>query len=261
MDERIGFLVEKMATNESTAEARFALLGIVSCGSNAVPALAAAIGHGEVCAQVLEALRMIGPEAEEAIPVLMHVMTCGAPESRDAARNALAAIGPNAIPCLMRVVRTERNSQTRINAALALAQIGAAAVPVTIELLQNGSTLQRKWACKVLKEMGAAATDSVPVLIDVLLDGDEDLHTGAYLALASIGSKASEAVAVLTDALESPEHSRHRYRIVAVLGAIGPDASMAIPALTRIMWRSRYSYLRQYARKALESIEMSNSFE
>jgi HEAT repeat protein len=110
----------------------------------------------------------------------------------------------DAIEGLARALRDE-NEEIRINAALALGNIG-----------------------------GKEAAVAVPVLREGLKQPDEGIRTQAAAALKNIGPQAAPAVPDLIAAL-SDKSSRMRVLAAVALGAVGKDAESAIPSLVHVL--------------------------
>src|SRR5947209_1154920 len=108
-------------------------------------------------------------------------------------------------------------------ASRALSQIGAAAVPAVLQLLQDPDPSWRRRGLWILGGMGGEAEAAVPVLIGGLQDAD-------------------------------PEW---RWEIASHLFSIGPRAKPAIPAVTRAL-KDRSSKVRIMAAKALKKIDPAN---
>jgi HEAT repeat protein len=79
-------------------------------------------------------------------------------------------------------------------AADALARIGPAAVPALLEALHSPDPEVRAKAANVLGRMGPDARDSVPELIRLLDDPDERVRKTVIRALGRIGPAAQDAV-------------------------------------------------------------------
>lgn len=101
-------------------------------------------------------------------------------------------------------------------------------VPRLIEKLSKDEKAgQRKAAAKALGEMGAKAQLAVPALVKALNDAESSVRDEAERALTKIGEPA---VVALLPGLKDPDEFV-RLRIVSVLGGIGPEAKLALPAL------------------------------
>ena len=156
-----------------------------------------------------------GAEAATAVPDLIAVLNRVPDPVRIAATYALGAIGApaveplaavlrgsgDALPRLLRGVGRSRQAQWREQALVmddaghALAAIGAAALPVLVDLLQDASEWARVNAAFALGEMDAAAHDAVPALAAALDDPSHFVVRTAADALGAIG--AAEAAAPL----------------------------------------------------------------
>lgn len=82
-------------------------------------------------------------------------------------------------------------------AADALARIGPPAVPMLVQSLKSSDLEVRRQACKVLMRMGPDAKEAVPELTNLLDDEDEELRRMAAIALGRIGPDAGDAVPAL----------------------------------------------------------------
>jgi HEAT repeat protein len=181
---------------------------------------------------VAEAIGQFGTSAAAAVPDLVARLQ-DAPV-RAAVLDALGRIGPaakEAVPALLPVLR--ESSPLRFAAALALARIGGegarAAVPHLLPGLKSGDEKSRWDATVILWTMGPDARDAVPALLESVRAGNDM----AVDALAAVDRKA--AVPVLVERrLKHGDPAFRRYAAEA-LGAAGPDAAEAVPALTELL--------------------------
>ena len=156
-----------------------------------------------------------GAEAAAAVPALVATLNRVPDPVRIAATYALGAIGApaleplaavlrgsgDALPQLLRGVGRSKQAVWREQALVmddaghALAAIGAAALPVLVDLLRDASEWARVNAAFALGEMDAAAGDAVPALAAALGDPSHFVVRTAADALGAIG--AAEAAAPL----------------------------------------------------------------
>jgi hypothetical protein len=105
-------------------------------------------------------------------------------------------------------------------------------------------------ALRPLGERGAAALDGLAAL---LKDPEPGVRMMAAATLASIGTKAAPAVPALLAACDVPDqHVQVQRSLADALGAIGPDARAALPALRRLQKIPRVQW---NADAAIERIE------
>ena len=150
----------------------------------------------------------------------------------------------------------------RLDAAYALGEIGAAAVPHLVEVLRreaqaslqnNLDTSQTNpsqlYSVYALSAVGAAA---VPALLELLQDENWWMRAAAAAILGDIGQPAPPAIAALTAALRD-ESAWVRRNAAEALGIIGPDAAQAVPELLALL-ADEQSWVRHNAVSTLARI-------
>lgn len=152
---------------------------------------------------------------------------------RAAAAETLGRIGggsEQAAQSLVRAIEDVHGGVT-VQAANALSQLGAKAVPVLLPLLKN--PLYRDLAISVLGEIGPDAAPAVPALVSLLNDDDEELLREVFIALATIGPGASSSVSDLQRILQDSDAGFSRAGAAYVLGNIGDKS--CLPVLKEIL--------------------------
>ena len=164
-----------------------------------IPPLVAALGdeNAAVRSSAVEAIGAYGPLAKAAVPALVAALHSADDGFRMAAARALGAIGPAA----------------------------KAAGPSLVGLLDSDSGALQATAAWALGKI--QWNEAVPHLLTAIEHPDGELNDSAKVALAHLGSIA---VPGLIDKLGHADH-RVRLRVVDALGAIGPAARDALPAL------------------------------
>jgi len=219
----------------------------------------------------------IGPEAEDAVPILIKLLQDQDAEGfvRANAATALGKIGEGAskaVPALINALR-DQDKYVRKDAAEALEKIGTPRtiktvkdryrvviplgwigsedeVPALIQALQNKDKDVRVNAIVTLGQI--ESEDVVPVLIDALQDQDGWVRVNAAWTLGQRGESASKAVPILIKALRDQDEWV-RYHAAMALGEIGESASKAVPALVNAL-QDQDKYVRRYATGALGKI-------
>jgi HEAT repeat protein len=170
-----------------------ALARIGSAAQAAVPALIAALsGTGEeleddVRRPAALALGQIGPAAVSAIPALIEALRQSPSRMQFTVAKAVKDIGPeHAIAALIPLLADEKAGW---GALYVLHEIGAAAVPELIAVLNSGDRLTRFHAYLTFRTIGligVQAQSAVPVLIRFLRDDDSTVRREAVKALDRI---------------------------------------------------------------------------
>ena len=129
------------------------------------------------------------------------------------------AADPAEIQSLAQGLRSS-DATTRYRASLALAKIGAAAVPALIEALHDKDYQARIAAANALRDMKGAATPAVPALAENLsYSADRELGYPPKDPSLYAGSPSLQV----------------RWCAVASLGHVGPGALPAVPALLEML--------------------------
>jgi HEAT repeat protein len=175
------------------------------------------------------------------------------PFVRVSAARALAALPPApeiTLPILEKSLK-EADAETAQYALDALASIGPQAVPRLIDLLKHKRL--RVKVVYVLGQIGPGAAPAVDELAKLVGDKDDNLATEAVLALGKIGPDAKPAVPELTKALDRAD-CPNAHAIIYTLGRIGPNAASAEPLLLKAM-KSKDASLSVVAAWALTKID------
>jgi HEAT repeat protein len=257
----------------------------------AVPALTRALrdAHRGTREMAALALGRIGPEAAPAVPALMELLKDEDANVQCRAAQGLGGIGPKAraaIPILLRVLES-KDQFASASAAFALGDIGANAervVPALIRTLQHEGMSARVAAAAGLGKYGEQAKAAIPALIDVLKRDDCWLVLErASDALKGLGPPAVEtATTALIEALKDQSKKVRRttafslgmvdaegksvpdlirvlqedaeagYAAARALGAMGPRAKSAVPALVKALENKS---IHREAAEALQKID------
>lgn len=171
------------------------------------------------------ALGSMGRRGQQAVIPLAELLTeDDVPAVRDAAGEALALIGPPALPALQKLLKDE-NAEVRARAALSLGKMGAAARPAVEDL-------------------------------DFALDDDDGwVRIRAAEALWRITGKTDSLVPALIEELKNPQR-QIRMQAYRLFKELGPKARSAEFALKRLL-SDRRGYVRSAATKALRVIQAS----
>lgn len=217
-------------------------------------------------AELLIDVSVCTPPVVDALMLLCQSPDCG---HRGMAADALGRIGSTARPAVTLLVRllADRevyivdgdfygNGGTRFEpgarASLALAQIGAAAVPALRAALKSDQSITRQRAAESLGSIGKAARPALPELAAALNDLSPVVRAAAAEALGKIGDADSGSVVALVRALGD---SRLAVRAAAAtaLGDLGPAAKECVPQLSKLQ-DDPYELARDAAKEALRKI-------
>lgn len=170
----------------------------------------------------------------------------------------------------------------REEAAIALGQRGAEAIPPLAELLTSRDADARWWAARALAE--ANGEEALPLLVDILDDADPDVRACACLALgrigdgraapslaASLGDQSPFVASIAADALsmigepavdvlaESLGARETHTRLLAVRALSRIKSQAAIGPLFGVLEDPSY-LVRHYAQEALEALGLGMVF-
>ncbi len=201
------------------------------------------LGQGQIPRSVRKAvavaLASIGPRARDAVPDLIPLLQDAVWPVRVSAAGALGMMGPfaqDAIPALEAAAQDEVfGAQSRIASANALWRIDpehSLTVPIFQEVLNNGTSEQRKDVAGRIAQMGPRVADwAIPTLIPLLDGEDLEVREAVIVALCNVGVESQQAVEAVLKTLRPElaanskrpwEISRYFYHLVE--NARGPAA-------------------------------------
>lgn len=225
----------------------------------AVPSLIAALNDTgfDVAHWSASALGKIGPGAKAAVPALRKFLKSNVSSNFITAAVALGQIGPDAkdaIPDLLEAAEKGMHSNYRYEPAYSLWAINQhkQAVPLLMKMLKDTWYHNPGTVAYSLGRIGPDAKEAVPALEHLLRDPGSLVASQAALALWQI-SKHKNAIPTLIGLLKH-ESSTERSHAAWRLGAIGPEAKEAIPALEEGLRHDR-TYIPHYCLEALEKID------
>jgi len=189
---------------------------------------------------VVFALGLMGPKAEQATPVLAAILKDTRTRSsvRLSAITALARIAPPqvATPAIRRVMEASVDDLECFRSGRALAKL--ADTENLLGLLQHEEELVRVsaavgLACERSSRHQHFSAVVVPVLVKALRAQDCRYFDWVIEAIGALGPEAKDAVPALIDLLGNTANVS-REKAARALGQIGPGAKAAIPALVEL---------------------------
>jgi HEAT repeat protein len=200
---------------------------LAKIGPSATTAIVALITDGDqhILRIATVTLRMMGPAAGEVVPALLDIFKkVGVPDVRaqTAAAIALREIGSAAVPSL---VAGLEHPDLYVRRA-AVQALGMRAMPVAVRALAGAlKDSERVVRLAAAQALGwPMAAEAVPALIASLKDPDLVVRRAVARALGDMGPAATEAVPALTVALEDPNLDV-REETVEALRKIGPTTT------------------------------------
>lgn len=168
---------------------------------------------------------------------------------RFCAAQALAALGPQGIPALVKALY-DPDGNVRDPAERALGKIGRPAIPALIPVLRQPDVHARCSAATALGWMYSAGSPAVPDLVKMLRNPDPKVRRCAAGALGMIGSP--RAVPGLRALLSDPD-SQVRLSAMTSLSFIKPPPRGAVPDVIKML-KDPNSFIRLEAPLALGTI-------
>jgi HEAT repeat protein len=208
---------------------------------------------------IIQLLVTFGPDAKEAVPVLLKLLDHPEKWTRLSAGQALARIDPEKGRAALPLFRDEAQSRiqgTYPDAALVrldpedpqpVVRLAAAVDRVSDAAL-------RPQAIGVVGQLGPAAKKAAPALARALKDDDVAIRLSAAESLWRVTGETKDALAVLSAALTGAEKEEMRTKAAAVLGEMGPAAKDAVGALREAAGHGDMT-VRRAAGNALRKVE------
>lgn len=244
-------------------------------GTNALPYLVKwiatpteSVRQTDYASRALGAFRILGPTAAPAIPDLIKLVG----PNRNRAAEALARIGPAAIPALTNKLlesalaanTASRNARGGrrfgdlaqiqiVQALMVMDEDARPAIPALIFLLQHNPASDHAQAATALAFIGRRQPEVVVPALSGLVRGSSGQRLAEIVAaLASFGTNASPSVPELLGKAQDPDPFT-RSRVAAALKQIAPDMKNVLTPLIENM-RDSNSTVRQQALYSLAQL-------
>lgn len=202
------------------------------------------------------------PEAIPASPKTVEdwkrVFDQGQEAQKLQAIKGLRAVGAEAVPVLVNAL-DDPSDVVRAEAIRALASLAPAhaelAVPKLLELAQkDGAFVDDEWPNWILafKALGRFGKDALPVLEKEWEGSTPEKRAVLCVAFSELGPAAAPAVPKLVELIEKDEPVNRR-QAVGALVAIGPAAAPAVPVLRKVLYHEDF-HTQYWACRALGAI-------
>ena len=215
-------------------------------------------GMGER-ATLIVALGMIGPDAKDAVPVILRVVDDAkvAEWESQYAAVAFGQIGADAepaIPYLMKHLRKATDNKWRGKIAHSLAQVGKASVPVLVEAIADEQAGLAEFVQSSLAEIGQ---DAVPAVITAVQSSNPLMRERAAFTIALLSEQNPSAIAAhLNEITPLLGDKNYKVRLSALdtLGILGSRAVSAIPQIEELKQDPESKQVREAAKEVLKNL-------
>jgi HEAT repeat protein len=163
-------------------------------------------------------------EAQTKLAPFLKRLKANDPQVRaDAIADIARLDAPTAVPALVEVLAIP-DEDMRLQAAMALGELGAPAVPALQTALADRDAAVRFYAVWALGLAGPAAKPAAPAVVARLRDADSDVRYKAAFALGHIGVESDDTVAALIGVLQDADETVASEAAVALV-RLGPHAA------------------------------------
>ena len=232
-----------------------AAIAIGKIGKPAVPALRELLGGTNKDARfyAIWALGWVGPDAADAAPDLIKAMADKDDNIRRKAAYSLGRIAasPKKTIDVLLAAFKDPHEDVRQAASDALAKFGKDAVPGLLEALKDTDVKVRLQAARAVHEMGTDAKDAAPLLRDLLLAKDSGNEVNDYAQALSKLGKAG--VPALIDAFKDDRANVQQ----AAFAALHQSGADAVPALVDALGDKKAT-VRRLAAQVLMPLRVSD---
>ncbi len=204
----------------------------------------------------VETFTLLGPRGAPAVPALLRLTREPSDLLRMKTAQAFGAMGGQAnlaIPALAEMLLFDDSPIARDAAGEALARIGVEAVPVLVQLLDDVEVEVRTRAATALGTMGRPARAAVEPLSKRLKDESAAVRILAAQSIWQITRESDGIVPTVVRGL-TEEDRQLRIRAFRLLSQMGSKGESARPLLQELQSDDR-AYVRDAARKALQRLD------
>ena len=211
--------------------------------------------------ETLNEIGRYGPEAKDAVPVLLKLLGDADPEVKRTAMATLSKVGTAGkehVELLVPLLKDAGFPAGRQFALDALAVLGAdarPALPALLGLLQDMTPATRLKAIGIVAAVGAdAKATAFTPLLELLRDPDAEVAKAAADALSKLGKPTKSELPTLTTFVSDKGEPVRRYALLA-LTDLGDEARPALPAILHVLEKDPSAPLRLLALEALLKVQ------
>lgn len=206
----------------------------------------------------LEAIWLLGPQGDVAVPFLMRILRNPRESelSRRNAAQALGAIGPRSEPAAVALgesVFADPSPAVRDRAAEAIGEIGPRAMPFILPLVTHRDPAVRVRGALAAAELGTSGTPLLPPLLANLGDADARVREASVTAVAAIAPDHPRIIPIAISLL-AEEDRDVRSRALKLLNRLGPRVADHREQLVRLLDDPRET-VRRTARRLLDRLD------
>jgi HEAT repeat protein len=254
--EAVPSLFELLADEGQRPRAARVLGGMTHAAEKIVPQVNALLptADSSLCGYLLAIVGKLGPAAKGTVPeILRRLARDRSEETRRAAFAALRTLGPEAkeaIPVLLEAAKDPK-APGHSEAFWTLGHVGAGSkevLDVLVGVLRDrkvgrpGRADGRSAAAWALARLGPAAKPAIPALRAALLDDDAIVRVHATAALVAAGEDSEAHFRLLLRAWRDTYDPEESYSILPqlldALGLLGSRAAPAVPRLVELLERT-----------------------
>jgi HEAT repeat protein len=218
----------------------------------AVPVIAADLSHEHPGTRQKAALEIqqLGPDAKEAIPALMEALRKG--NVPVALGPAIRAVGPDAIPPLLKMMESEPEPIfRRAVSVLEDFDLPADVAPRLAAMLSSPNDFVVEGAISVLSKLGPKGSAAIPTALSLLKSPRRPARLQALRFLGRTGS--SEVASALAGFLKDPEPNI-RADVLKTLGEMGA-AAVPVKQAIRELLKDPIPAIRSLAEAVLKKLD------
>ena len=210
-------------------------LGALSAEAPQLPDLLKAVSAGNEAEKVkaINQLEELGVSNEAVVQALSERIKNDSPAVRAHAVHALGVLKAARSVELVVPLMFDKDPEVRHAAIYALQELKPGpqvTVPLIDKALKETDPMVRMHVLNLIAEIGKPA---VPALVKAL--SDEEIAPWSCIALGAIGPDAADAVPALTKLLDPAHSPKLRLEASMALASIGPASASALPELMKIL--------------------------
>ncbi|MDP8205871.1 MAG: HEAT repeat domain-containing protein [Candidatus Electryonea clarkiae] len=226
--EAVPYILKDWKRKKTTMARRYELAklfeGIGPDAADAVPVLIEALEilDEDMIGHAAAALGGIGPASAAAAPRMAALLRSSDYSTQVGLLKGLSGIGPAASDAIPLMLEAAIREKTRREAIIALGKMGPQVVEELKAWLEGDDAQEKLIAFEILSNAGEDAITALPYLTKALKDNNPRIRIAAVRAIGQAGPKAVGVLDNLVDVLNDHDHDV-RMESISAIAAIGSD--------------------------------------